>query len=345
MDALPAFADLASPVVLFSLAMGLFLLVVRSPWPWTRIGGAILAAFAIGGLVPVFMDPSLRDLALSPERLPIVLLVLLSGVALWAALHQALHLPREPEAEPADGWSGFSPAELLAGGAVVVAVAIAAFTLSAPPAAPYDPAHSPEDLAAPWFLRGFQEMGLYFDPWVATVLLPVLMVLALLALPHLDIPAAPSGKTAAEQAQAGFEERRDVVFFFLFVWFLLALLPMVSAAFLRTPSVAGGPDLARPVSVLVWSLVAGEPPRQAWLRELPSLLLLGLYFVVLPRQLPRWKPTRALFGRYLKRLGRRRFYLAIAFMLLWMLVPLKMYGRWLLGIGYFVYLPELSFRF
>ena len=74
-------------------------------------------------------------------------------------------------------------------------------------------------------------------------------------------------------------------------------------------------------------------------------MVLGLYFGVLPWQLPRWKATRALFGRYRKRLGPRRYYVAMAMIGLWVLMPLKMYGRWLLGIGYFLDLPELGLRF
>jgi len=135
-----------------------------------------------------------------------------------------------------------------------------------------------------------------------------------------------------------------VVYYFFFVWFLLALLPMVGAVFLPGGPPEPGAALARPLSELGWGLF-GLPPRQAWLRELPAALLLGLYFFVLPRQLPRWKPTRALFGRYVKRLGQRRFYVAMAYMQLWILVPIKMYAHWLFGIGYFLYLPELGFNF
>lgn len=331
---------LTAPPVLFSLTLGLILVLLRSPWPWTRFGGGFLLALGLGILAAVLIDPGARELLFDPERLPVLVLVVGSGGAMWAAFHQARHRRRHSD-EEAPPWRGPSAAEALAGGIVVVLAALGAFALGAPLAAMAEPGTAAG--VAPWFLLGLQEMRSYFDPWVPTVLLPLLALASLVALPYLDVPEeSPS--------QSGFDERRDVAYFFVFVWFLLFLLPMASAAFLR-PAIAPvqaapvPPDLALSFSELVWSLAVEPPPRPAWLRELPAVVVLGLYFVALPRQLPRWKPTRALFGRYLKRLGPRRFYVAMAMVLVWMLLPLKMYGRWLLGIGFFLDLPELSFRF
>jgi hypothetical protein len=326
--------ELTAPPVLFSLALGLFLLMVRSPWPWTRVGGGFAVVAALALLAAAVADPGARALLLDSERLPILVLVAASGAALWTGFHRALHGPRGRHERPP--WRGPSPAEKLAGGVVVALAALAAFALGAPPAPMADPAAGGG--TAPWFLAGLRAMSWHFDPWVPAVLVPLLAVAGLVALPYLDVPAQPPPASA-------FDERRDVVCFFVFVWFLLALLPMAAAAFLRPEAAAMPPELAPSFSELAWSRVVEPPPRAPWVRELPAFAVLALYFVVLPRQLPRWKPTRALFGRYLKRLGPRRFYAAMALMGLWILIPLKMVGRWLLGIGYFLDLPELSLRF
>lgn len=339
MDALSLAALVTSPALVFSLAVALFLLAVRSPWPWTRTGGAVLGLLAAAAVAGMVVDPRSRRLLLSPERLPIAVLTLASAAAVWTAVYQARRPPSGAEA--AGAWRGLGRVELLAGGAVVLAVAVAAFALGAPLAPPADP-HAAGPAEAPWFLLAVAQMRSFFDPWVATVLLPLLTVAGLFALPYLDV--------AKDAADAGFEERRDVVYFIVFVWFLLALLPMAGAILPWARIAAAGspelarPEAARPFSDLLWGLIVEIPPRQAWLRELPAVVLLGAYFFALPSLLPRWRPTRALFGRYRKRLGRRRFHLAVVLIELWMLVPLKMYGRWLLGIGYFVHLPELGFN-
>ncbi len=330
---MPVLDLLASPPVLFTLAMGLLLVLVRSPMPWTRTGGGVFLVLALVAAAVLLRQPHLRPLVLTADRLPVMFLLLLSAAALWVAFHQALHLPRDEEDDTADVWRGLSPEELLAGGATVLGVAVCAYGFGAPLAPVADFSQGTPDSAAPWFLLGLQDLRSYFDPWVPGVLLPVLAVAGLLLLPYLD--------RSAEAPRSRLDERRDVVLFFLFVWFLLALLPMAFGAW----SLSSGDALARPFSEILWKVVLENPPRFVWLRELPGLLLAAAYFVVLPRQLPRWKPTRAIFGRYLKRLGRRRFNLGIAFVLIFLLIPLKMYGRWLAGVEYFIYLPELGLNF
>jgi len=145
------------------------------------------------------------------------------------------------------------------------------------------------------------------------------------------------------------------VIFFLSAVFLLVLFPMASGAFLRGAS--GEPAalfstwrsaelmVPRSLSDLLWGLVTSQPPRTPWLRELPPVMLLALYFVLPLVLLPRWGPTKAVFGRYLKRLGRWRFTVAMVFALALGLLPLKMYLRSLLAVGTFLDLPELGFSF
>lgn len=335
--------ELAYPPVLFTTAAVLFLAALRSPWPWTRTGGILLAVAAGASTVAVLWSPGPRRLVFAPERLPVAIFLLAGAAGLWAALHQA-HGP-VPEKEEAS--SGFTRAELLAGGSAVVLAAVLAVTVGAPLAEMADPGRPPEPFSAPWFLLGFVEAGAYFDPWVAAFLLPTIFLAGLVALPYLDIsPDAP---------RVGFEERREVVLFFLSAVFLLVLFPMASAAFLRDAT--GEPAawlttwrsaelvVPRSLSELLWGLVATHPPQAAWLRELPSAALLALYFVLPLLLFPRWGPTKAVFGRYRQRLGPRRFTAAMVFALALGLLPLKMYLRSILAVGTLLDLPELGFSF
>ncbi len=47
--------------------------------------------------------------------------------------------------------------------------------------------HTPNPSRAPWYFLGLQEMLVYFDPWIAGVMVPGLIILGLMALPYLDI--------------------------------------------------------------------------------------------------------------------------------------------------------------
>ncbi len=336
--------ELAWPPVLLTTAAVVFLAAVRSPWPWTRFGGALLALAATAAAAAVLWKAPLRHLVLAPERLPVAILLLGSGAALWLALHQA---HGATPAEEEDTSRGFTRGELLAAGFAVVLVAVLAFTIGAPLAEIADPERPPEPFSAPWFLLGLAEVGVFFDPWVSALLLPAVFLAGLVALPYFDIsPEAP---------RLDFAERREVVIFFLAVVFLLVLFPMASGTFLR--GARGEPaapfstwrsaELVVPqaLSERMWGLVTTQPPRSLWLRELPPAVLLVLYFVLPPLVLPRWGPTKAVFGRYQTHLGHRRFAGAMVFALALGLVPLKMYLRSIFAIAYFFDLPELGFGF
>jgi hypothetical protein len=50
-----------------------------------------------------------------------------------------------------------------------------------------DPSFSMNPSKAPWYFLGLQEMLVYFSPWVAGVAIPLVVVLALMAIPYLDL--------------------------------------------------------------------------------------------------------------------------------------------------------------
>jgi hypothetical protein len=340
-----AFLSLAGrltvPPLLFTVAAIVFLAAVRSRWPWTRSGGILLALATTAAVAWVAWEAPLRRIVLAPARLPVALLLLGSLAALWLGLHQAYSASPEKvvEAPPK-----LTPAELLAAALAVLLVAILAFAVGAPLGEIADSSRPVEPFAAPWFLLGLAETGTHFDAWVPGLLLPVIFLVGLIALPYLEPPAPES-----------FSERREVVFFFLAALFLLILYPMASGAFLRDS--LGRPaelftawrtselTVPRPLSEALWTLVAAEPPRLVWLRELPSVLLLALYFVLPTLLLPRWRLTRMVFGRYRSRLGRWRFAAAMGLALFLVLVPIKMYFDSIFAVGYLVYLPELGLSF
>ncbi|WP_096895828.1 cytochrome C [Candidatus Scalindua japonica] len=81
-----------------------------------------------------------------------------------------------------------------------------------------DPNITPNPSKAPWYFLGLQEMLVYFDPWIAGVLFPLLIIVGLMAIPYIDINPKGSGYYTIR-------ERKFAVsvfsFGFLFLWVIL----------------------------------------------------------------------------------------------------------------------------
>ena len=85
-------------------------------------------------------------------------------------------------------------------------------------------------------------------------------------------------------------------------------------------------------------------PSHWLLRELPGLLLVGFYFLALPVLLPKLKLTKKYFGRFYEQMGPARYYIGITLILTMVLLPIKMYLRWLFNFKYFVHIQEYFFN-
>jgi len=80
-----------------------------------------------------------------------------------------------------------------------------------------DPTHTPSPAKAPWYFVGIQELLVYFDPWMAGVVIPAVIIFGLMALPYLDTSREDSGVYA-------FVKRRFPISLFtigLAMWFAL----------------------------------------------------------------------------------------------------------------------------
>lgn len=83
-------------------------------------------------------------------------------------------------------WPYLLRVELLASLAVLSGLTVWSIVLDAPLEQLADPNRTPNPSKAPWYFLGLQEMLVYFDAWIAGVVLPVLIIVGLCAIPYLD---------------------------------------------------------------------------------------------------------------------------------------------------------------
>src|SRR5512140_256652 len=72
-------------------------------------------------------------------------------------------------------WPYFVRAEFVAGCVLMLVLMIWSVGIDAPLEDPANPARTPNPSKAPWYFLGLQEMLVYFDLWIAGVVLPSLI--------------------------------------------------------------------------------------------------------------------------------------------------------------------------
>ena len=157
----------------------------------------------------------LWEVASSPDNVPIVGLLFLIPFYMWYAFRQALANDRlidKLAADPASAkaahrktqpwnpkwdrevhtWPYLMRVEFVAAILVTVLLMVWSLTLNAPLEEPANPNVTMNPAKAPWYFLGLQEMLVYFDPWMAGVVMPTLIIVGLMAVPYID--ANPLGQ-------------------------------------------------------------------------------------------------------------------------------------------------------
>jgi quinol-cytochrome oxidoreductase complex cytochrome b subunit len=83
-------------------------------------------------------------------------------------------------------WPYLLRIEFLAVLIVTVLLFVWSITLNAPLEEPSNPNLTMNPSKAPWYFLGLQEMLVYFDPWIAGVVMPSLIIVGLMAFPYVD---------------------------------------------------------------------------------------------------------------------------------------------------------------
>src|SRR5262249_50802382 len=126
-------------------------------------------------------------------------------------------------------WPGLVLTELLCMGIGLIVLVVWGMAFHAPIEEPANPARTPNPSKAPWYFLGLQEMLVYFDPWLAGVVFPTLIIVGLMAIPFIDVNPKGSGYYS-------FKERKWEIGIFLFGFVILWGLLIVLGTFLRGPN-------------------------------------------------------------------------------------------------------------
>ncbi|MBA2734330.1 MAG: cytochrome C, partial [Acidobacteria bacterium] len=104
-----------------------------------------------------------------------------------AKTHHRKALPWRPGwAREIHVWPYLVRVEFIAALIVTVILFVWSITLNAPLEEPANPNLTMNPSKAPWYFLGLQEMLVYFDPWIAGVVMPGLLVVGLMVFPYVD---------------------------------------------------------------------------------------------------------------------------------------------------------------
>jgi len=367
MDAVKNFINLISdPRPLFIISVVLFILMFRVRALWTnRVGAIVMGGASVFFILSMF-DQNFRLIATTPDNVPIVGMIFLVLFFTWLALKQAFAndarmargLPVGEKSEPVEKvmvWPDLVYTEFICTVILGAVLLVWSIGLKAPLEQPSNPTFSPPVMKAPWYFLGLQEMLVYYDPWLAGVVMPGLIVLGLMAIPYIDRNPRGSGYFT-------FVERKYEIMVFMFGYLILWILLIIIGTFLRGPNwnffgpyeFWDGNKVIAMVNInlseYIWVKLLNVGLPTNWfgskalgilLREAFGILMVIGYFAVLP---PLLANRSRLFNGFYKSLGPARYHLMMFLLLSMVTLPIKMVLRWTLDMKYLVAMPEYFFN-
>jgi len=157
------------------------------------------------------------------------LITQLEGDAALAKTHHRKVQPWRPGwAKEVHVWPYLLRIELLATIIVTVILMVWSITLNAPLEEPSNPTLTMNPSKAPWYFLGLQEMLVYFDPWIAGVIMPSLIIVGLMVVPYID--ANPLGN-----GYYTYKQRKFAIWTFIFGFIVLWVSMIVIGTLIRGP--------------------------------------------------------------------------------------------------------------
>jgi hypothetical protein len=347
---------LAGPKIYFASTVALFFAVLffREWLVKPTVGWVVLNASLLF-LAISMTDWDFRQIVGKPDNVPIVGMLFIVGFFTWLYFKKAVENDRRidagrpvAEAEGNDKilvWPDLVYTEMICMIALTAFLIVWGILLQAPLEEPASSVKTPNPSKAPWYFLGLQEMLVYFDPWLAGVVFPSVIIVGLMAIPYIDFNQKGNGYFS-------FKERRFAVTTFLLGFLPLWVGMIILGTFLRGPNwnFFGIYEYWDPhklealnnvnLSEYFWlDWLRGALPAHWFIRELPGILVVIGYFAIFP-------PLMAVTvgRRFFERMGFVRFMVFALLVLLMAALPIKMVLRWSFNLKYIVAIPEFFFN-
>jgi len=346
---------IADPIRSFPIVTILFILLIKK---YRTIGTKKFAYLSVLFSLPVIiwasLDSNFWAIITWPDNIPISILIVSLAFFTWLSLHRAAINDERLEADlgPIEGtpenrekvwcWPNLVYTELfviIAGTVFLIAWGI---IFKAPLEEPPNVTWAPNPAKAPWYFLGLQEMLVYFDPWMAGVVLPVLIIIGLMAIPYMDTNPKGNGYYTIK-------ERPLAITLFLYGWLVLWILLIIVGTFLRGPNwTFYGPfefwDFHKVVaaynvnlSELIWiKFLNTSMPGNLIVREIFGIILTFVYLAAGPLLIAKSKYGK----KIIENIGMIRYSILVFLVLGMTSLPIKMLLRWTISLKYLVALPE-----
>ena len=216
-------------------------------------------------------------------------------------------------------WPDLAIMEFLTAIALTSILLVWALLINAPLLKIANPGISENPSKAPWYFVGLQELLVYFDPWIAGVMIPAIIIVCLMIIPYIDNNPAGRGEYT-------FSARKFALINFN-IGFSMWLILIFTGYFLRGPNWQfywpwESWETAKQVEENLWSLdpvygVAG----------------LAAYFgagLVMPR---------LAWPGFYRKCGFKRYLIVMTSILLMYAVPVKIFLRLVFNIKYVLVTP------
>ncbi len=291
----------------------------------------------------------------APDNVPIAAIAFLVPFYMWLAFRQARANDRligQLETDPqlakthhrktqpwkpgwlkeVHTWPYLMRIEFLAALIVTVILTVWSITLNAPLEELSNPNLTMNPAKAPWYFLGLQEMLVYFDPWLAGVVFPTLIIVGLMVIPYID--ANPLG--------AGYytwKQRKGAILTFCFGFIVLWVMMVFIGTFLRGPG-----------WVLFGLGKTWDPTYQPYAvnRDLPDLfhitsmaaksifgaIVVGLYFLAMGFVVHKLITRKGLNEKIYKRMTLIQYLTMQFFMITMIALPIKILIRLVFNIKY-----------
>jgi hypothetical protein len=212
----------------------------------------LVGAAVVLGVLSLFIEDwgQLWKISSAPDNIPIVAMIPLVVFFTWLGLKQSRDNDRlitRLEQDPAlakthhrktlpwrPGWARelhvwpyLVRIEFLAAVIVTVILFVWSILINAPLEEPANPNLTMNPSKAPWYFLGLQEMLVYFDPWIAGVVMPGLLVVGLMVFPYVDSNPLGNGYYTWRQ-------RKFAVSMFMWGFFMWIIL-IIIGTFIRGP--------------------------------------------------------------------------------------------------------------